>query len=265
MVDTHTHIYMPEFALEGQGPEAMTGQCEAVDRAVAEGVDMMVLPNVDSQSFPLMKALHALRPHHTRMAVGLHPTELGDDPLETTDMFMAEIEKNPDDYVAVGEVGIDLYWDASRVDEQMLIFERQLQWARRLTKPVIIHCRDGLDQTLEVLKDFSDVKAVFHSFGGSIDDVEHIRKLGDFYFGINGIVTFKNSRLAPVLPVIGLDRILTETDSPYLSPAPYRGKRNESARIPLIVNTIASALGETFETVAAITSNNAYSFFYITF
>lgn len=264
MVDTHTHLYMPEFDVEGQFPDTMTGQCEAVDRALAAGVTMMILPNVDLASMPQMQALHALRPECTRMAAGLHPTELGDAPAEALATIMSEVEQCPESYVAIGEVGIDLYWDASRVEEQMAIFESQLHVARRLAKPVIIHCREGLAQTLEVLEAFGDVKAVFHSFGGTVDDVELIRRHGDYYFGINGIVTFKNSTLGSVLPAIGIDRILTETDSPYLSPAPFRGRRNESARIPLIVRAVASALDMPEADAARMTSNNAYSFFGIT-
>lgn len=141
-------------------------------------------------------------------------------------------------------------------------FEHQLQVARRHRKPVIIHCREGLDQVLEVMQPYGgDVSAVFHSFGGTIADVERIRRVGaDSYFGINGIVTFKNSRLAEVLPAIGADRILTETDSPFLAPTPHRGKRNESAWIPLIVDKIASSLMMDGAEMADITTRNAYEF-----
>ncbi len=164
-------------------------------------------------------------------------------------------------YVAVGEVGIDLYWDKTFEAEQMEAFDIQLAAAESFGLPVIIHQREALAQTLEVLSGHKSVRAVFHSFGGSEADVERVRSLGDYYFGINGIVTFKNSGLASVLPHIGLDRILTETDAPYLAPVPYRGKRNESSYIPHIVDKIAASLSAERLDVEAATVANAKTFF----
>ena len=163
--------------------------------------------------------------------------------------------------MAVGEVGIDLYWDATFRREQMEAFAMQVEKARELGLPVIIHCRDGLDEVLEVLAGYRGVPAVFHSFGGTAQDVERIRALGDYWFGINGIVTFKNSKLREVLPAIGLDRLLLETDSPYLAPVPNRGKRNESAFLPHIAAHIAQHLGLTTTQVAEATTANARQFF----
>lgn len=254
MIDTHTHLYDKAFEADGGGTAA-------VDRAIAEGVGMMVLPNVDLDSVKPLKALHAARPDVTAMAMGLHPTELGDDWQATLKPIEAELRSGG--YCAVGEVGIDLYWDRSQELEQALAFERQLALARELQLPVIIHCREGLDLTMEVLQNFGDVRAVFHSFGGSTADVERILSAGDYYFGINGIVTFKNSGLKATLPAIPTDRLLTETDSPYLAPVPFRGKRNESARIPLIVEAIADATGRTAADIGIITTRNAKRFFSI--
>ena len=143
----------------------------------------------------------------------------------------------------------------------MQVFDAQLAEAKRLGLPVIIHQRNALEPVLEVLSSYPGVAAVFHSFGGSVADVESIRRLGDYYFGINGIVTFKNSGLASVLPAIGLDRILTETDSPYLAPVPYRGRRNESAYIPHIVDRIAESIEIPADNVANTTTENAIKFF----
>lgn len=252
MIDTHTHIYDSAFDTDG-------GATAAVDRAVAHGVDMMILPNVDLASVGPIKALHSQRPDATAMAMGLHPTELGEDWRATLAPIEAELRKGA--CCAVGEVGIDLYWDRSRQREQALAFEAQLTIARELALPVIIHCREGLDLALEVLQGFADIPAVFHSFGGSVADAERILAAGDYYFGINGIVTFKNSGLRATLPAIPSDRLLTETDSPYLAPVPHRGRRNESAYIPLIVSTIAESIGKSAEEVAALTVKNAKKLF----
>jgi len=262
MIDTHTHIYGPEFSIEGQTDETMQGQVETVDRAVAVGVDMMVLPAVDRSSVEPMKRLHSLRPDNTALAMGLHPTEVKENWRDELDYLMSVLADGSH-YVAVGEVGVDLYWDKTFEREQMEVFDRQLAEASRLGLPVIIHQREALDRTLEVLGGHRDVRAVFHSFGGTVADVERIRSLGDYYFGINGIVTFKNSGLASVLPAIGVDRILTETDSPYLAPVPRRGKRNESSYIPYIVEKIADSLSLDRVEVEEATSNNAKIFFTI--
>ena len=222
----------------------MQGQIETVDRALATGVDMMILPAVDRESISPMKRLNALRPDNTALAMGLHPTEVKDNWREELHHMMSVLNDGSK-YVAVGEVGIDA----------------QLAEAKRLGLPVIIHQRNALEPVLEVLSGYPGVEAVFHSFGGSVADVESIRRLGDYYFGINGIVTFKNSGLASVLPAIGLDRILTETDSPYLAPVPYRGRRNESAYIPHIVDRIAESIEIPADNVANTTTENAIKFF----
>ena len=261
MIDTHTHIYGPEFDVENQTPDSMQGQTETVDRAIAAGVDMMVLPAVDRGSVGPMKALHSLRPANTALAMGLHPTEIKENWREELG-YMMSVLADGTHYIAVGEIGIDLYWDSTFADAQMQAFDRQLAEAGNMGLPVIIHQRNALDATLEVLSSHRGVKAVFHSFGGSAADVERIRALGDYYFGINGIVTFKNSGLAAVLPAIGLDRILTETDSPYLAPVPRRGRRNESAYIPYIVDKIAQAPAAEPGLVDEVTTANAKEFFH---
>ena len=261
MIDTHTHLYVPEFAIEGQAAGSAAGQCAAVDRALGAGVEMMVLPNIDRASVGQMKLLHELRPACTVMGIGLHPTEVKENFREELAYVMDELQTNSLQYHAVGEVGIDLYWDKTYAREQMEVFDHQLSVAERLGLPVIIHCREGLEQTLEVLSGHKGVEAVFHSFGGTCDDVDLIRRTGDYWFGINGIVTFKNSKLASVLPHIGIDRLLTETDSPYLAPVPFRGRRNESSYIPHILTTMAGALSKSEADVDAATTANAKRLF----
>lgn len=250
-VDTHTHLYLDEFAGE---------ECAVVQRALDAGVSHMIFPNVDLSTVGLMKRLQALYPDNISMAMGLHPTEIGADWRDSLDRIEAEFRSGG--YIAVGEVGIDLYWDKTYRAAQCEALRAQLDWAVEAGVPAILHVRDGLDDTLDIL-DSMPVKphAVFHSFGGTVDDVARIRRCGDFYFGINGIVTFKNSRLREVLPTIGLDRILLETDAPYLAPVPHRGRRNESAYLPDTAACVAQALSLPLDTVAATTTANARELF----
>lgn len=253
LVDTHTHHYLDEFASE---------KAETVKRAIDAGVGKMIFPNVDLSTIAPMKNLHAEFPDNTFMAMGLHPTEVNSEWKHDLDLVKAELDAGSNDYIAVGEIGIDLYWDKTYRDEQMQVFSIQVDWAVERDLPVIIHCREGLDEVLEIL-DSKPIKpkAVFHSFGGTVEDVERIRRSGDFYFGINGIVTFKNSKLGEVLPAIGADRILLETDAPYLAPVPHRGRRNESAYIVHTAAKIADALGLSADKVTEITTANATRLF----
>lgn len=250
LVDTHTHIYLADEFPDGD---------EVVGRAVAAGVAHMVLPNVDLASVEPLLALHSRYPRLTSVALGLHPTEVRGDYREA----MAEIRRRADalpagELCAIGEIGIDLYWDATYRREQGEAFAEQCAWAVERQLPVIIHCRQGLDDALAVLSAMADrPRGVFHSFGGTIEEVDRIRAVGDYYFGINGIVTFKNSGLRDVLPHIGLDRMLLETDSPYLAPVPRRGRRNESAYVAYVAEAVAAALGVSPDEVGERTSANA--------
>lgn len=253
IVDTHTHLYLPEFESDGGGTEA-------VRRAIDAGVGRMIFPNVDCSTVAPMKALHAQFPDETYMAMGLHPTEIASDWRDRLSEIETEL-RGGEKYIAVGEIGIDLYWDKTFEQQQMQAFELQLGWASDLSLPVIIHCREALPQVLEVLQSFPDSKGVMHSFGGTSADVDAARRVVDYYFGINGIVTFKNSKLRETLPAIGPDRLLVETDSPYLAPVPYRGCRNESAYIVHTVGHIADSLGLTTEDIAAQTTGNAQTLF----
>lgn len=251
LIDTHTHLYLPEFAGDESDP---------VCRAIDEGVSKMIFPNVDLNTVRPMLDLAARHKDSVYVAMGLHPTEVKDgwrDVLAGIESYMG----NGTRYVAVGEIGMDLYWDKTHVDAQMQVFDTQVSKAVQLQLPVIIHCREALPQALEVLQGHRDVRGVFHSFGGSEVDVDAVRRVGDFYFGINGVVTFKNSQLRNVLPAIGLERILLETDSPYLAPVPNRGKRNESSFLPLIARHISESMGFDEEKVADITTANAESLF----
>lgn len=274
LIDSHTHLYSTDFLTTERPrhpkkgvvvppPQPTPMGCEeAVQRALDAGVEHLLFPSNALDEIAPMKALAAKFPCKISMAMGLHPTELTDDPAGAIDIIEREIEENPGLYCAVGEIGIDLYWEPENRDRQMQAFDRQCRIALKHNLPIIIHCRDGLDATLEVLRGLDKVPAgVFHSFGGTLEDVEKIRAVGDFYFGINGIVTFKNSTLPAQLPEIGLHRILLETDSPYLTPAPYRGRRNESAYLPYIAQAVADALSTPLSIVAQTTSANTRRLF----
>lgn len=256
IVDTHTHPYLDEY---------MPDKTESVRRAIASGVSMMVMPNVDKTTIGPMKALHEAFPSNTIMAMGLHPTEI----RQNWENDLADIERelrSGTGYHAVGEVGIDLYWDASFRNEQMAALDTQLNWAWQLDLPVIIHCRNGLDEILDIFRAHMGrlPRIVFHSFGGDADDINRIRAFCDPWFGINGIVTFKNSTLRNELRHIGIDRLLLETDAPYLAPVPHRGRRNESAYIMHTARHIADTLGLPVEQLENMTSSNAAQFFNIT-
>lgn len=256
-IDTHTHLYLPEFDSDGNG-------AAAVERAMQAGVEYMVFPNVDLTTIEPMKTLHASFPENTFMTMGFHPTEVNEQWQDSLAEIENELRSNLDDYKGVGEIGIDLYWDKTFEQQQMQALEKQFGWARELDLPVIIHCREGMDQTLEVLSEFADIRGVMHSFGGSAVDVERVLKVNqNMMFGINGIVTFKNSRVRESLPAITLSRLLLETDSPYLAPVPFRGKRCESAMITHTADRIASYMGIGLDQLADQTSQNARSLFKI--
>lgn len=255
-IDTHTHLSDDVYENGGE---------DVVKKAIAAGIRWMILPGTSLDELDAMKTLAKKFPDNLRMFAGLHPTELTDNPGEAVARVHAELTgADRRLYVGVGEIGIDLHEDAGGVERQMRAFDAQCRMALEFGLPINIHCRDGLDQTLEVLSGLPEIPAgAFHCFGGSAADVERIRRVGDFYFGINGIVTFKNSGLRETLPAIGLERIVLETDSPYLAPVPFRGKLNDSSYIPLIAAQIAQTLGKSVEEVADVTSRSAVGLYHL--
>lgn len=243
----------------------------AVDRAIDSGIDKMILPAVDLKSAAEIVTLHKLYPDHTYTAMGIHPTEINEDWKEELDDIIKIL--SPTSPVAIGEVGIDLYWDDSNLKLQKEAFVAQLLLANELDLPVIIHCRDGLDVCLDCIQKAYPRQSdnlsigqplIFHSFTGSPDDVEKIRKVCDPFFGINGVITFKNSGALPeAVKEIGKDRLLLETDSPYLAPVPKRGRRNESSYLSFINAKIAEILQLSTEETDRITTRNAKELFRI--
>ena len=252
MIDTHTHLYFPEF---NDDIGAIMQNCRQ------KGVSHFILPNVDKESIGLMKCLHDAYPETTSMAMGLHPTEVNDDWETVMETIKSEIHSG--DFVAVGEVGMDLYWDKSYEKQQKQAFYQQLKLADQYNLPVIIHSRSAFPETIEIIRQAQpSVPLIFHSFTGDKKIVNNIREVCDPYFGINGVVTFKNAAdLRESLHEIGIDKILLETDSPYLTPAPHRGKRNDSSFLEYIRDVIGQTLGLPSEDVEKITDNNAKSVF----
>ncbi|MCM1491324.1 MAG: TatD family hydrolase [Muribaculum sp.] len=262
MIDTHTHLYMDDYSRED--PD---GCVKAVDRAIEAGVGMMILPSVDRDSSALIAELHRRRPESTLTAMGLHPTEVEKDWKDELDEIIGGLrETHP---VAIGEVGIDLHYGDENIGLQKDAFVTQLLLAAKEDLPVIIHCRDAVEECCECIEKAKSLAEghtlttlVFHSFTGTPDDVMRIRQTCDPYFGINGVVTFKNSGKVPEsVKEIGIDRIVLETDAPWLSPVPMRGRRNESAYIPYINDKIAEVLGISALEVADITTRNAKEIF----
>lgn len=252
IIDTHTHIYLPEY--DEDRDAVMT-------RAAEAGVELMVLPGVDESSFGPIKQLHAQYPDVTVPAVGIHPTEVKADWQAQVDAVEKELAGNPGLYKALGEVGIDLYWDRDGRPQQLDALDAQLSMAARAGLPVLLHCRDGLKETLDVMRPYASSipGAVFHCWGGDADDVARVRRVvPEAFFGIGGIVTFKKSVLPSVLPTIEAGYIVTETDAPWLAPTPNRGKRNEPAYLPAVVDAIASALGADPEILSNRLVENAH-------
>ena len=252
MLDSHSHIYCDAFDNDREA---------VVARAREAGVRHVILPNENLESVPRLAAMREQYPGYISMTLGLHPEDVHDDYHDVLDQMRPMFDQYP--VIAIGEIGIDLYWDKTWRIQQQRALDIQLHWCHELDLPFIIHCREGLDDILDVIDhlDCPVPRGVFHSFTGTPEDVARIRQRGDFYFGVNGIVTFKKSAVPQLLPVIGLDRLLLETDSPYLAPVPNRGKRNESANIPYINAFIGNALGVNPEEVSAATDRNAASLF----
>lgn len=262
MIDTHTHLYLQEFASDLVIDNEPVG-ASAVKRALAAGVSKFIFPNVDLSTCDPLTDLHRHFPDNTFIAQGLHPTEVDDTWKEQLSMIEKKFSGYFEKVVAIGEIGIDLYWDKKFKDKQMQALEEQCIRAVELNLPVIIHCRDGLNETLEVISGINDLQGVFHCFTGTVEDVEKIRKTGDYFFGIGGVATFKNSKMDNSLKAIGIDRILLETDSPYLAPVPHRGKRNESSYLVAVNNKIASVLELRPEEVSSLTDKNALKLFHL--
>jgi len=250
-VDSHSHLYSEEFDND---------RTEAVKRALNNGVGKIILPNIDSSSVEPMLKLSSRFPEVCFPLIGLHPTSVKENYREELDLLERHLEHHK--FYGVGEIGIDLYWDKTFLKEQIDAFRIQVRWAKTLKLPIVIHVRESFDEVFSVLgkEAGNNLKGVFHSFTGSAEQAGRITKMG-FKIGINGIVTFKNSGLDKVVRQIPPAMLLLETDSPYLSPVPNRGKRNESANIIYIAQKIAEIHNIPVDEMERITTKNTSELF----
>lgn len=251
LVDTHSHLYLEEFDHDID---------EVIQRSIGAGVDRIVLPNIDSSTFERLHLLAQKYPVYCFPLMGLHPTHVKESYKDELEKVLNQFRLY--DYKGIGEIGIDLYWDKTFLNEQIYVFEKQLSFSLEKNLPVIIHARDSFDVIFSCISriEFKSLRGIFHAFTGNIEQAEKIIGRG-FKLGIGGIVTFKNSNLTDVIKSIGLQHIVLETDSPYLAPVPCRGKRNESSYIRIIAGRIAEITEETIEHVAEITTRNAVQLF----
>ncbi len=252
MIDTHSHMYLDAFDEDREA-------CMA--KALEEGVELTLLPNIDVSTIPAVKSMMTKWPNQVKGMMGLHPCNVDADYRSQLDVLRKELDSGA--YCAVGEIGIDLYWDKTFVEEQKEAFAIQINWAKELSLPIAIHARDSFDEIFEVLDAHCDerLSGVFHCFTGNEDQLAKALSYPKFYLGIGGVVTFKNSGLDKVLENVDLNRIILETDAPYLTPAPYRGKRNETAYTSLVAKKLAEVFDQPLEKIDEITSENARKLF----
>lgn len=252
-IDTHAHLYDEAFLGE---------EDEAITRAREAGVTRIIFPDIDSQTRETMFAVAGRHKGTVFPCLGLHPTSVGADWQDE----MSRLEKHLDRKIwAIGEIGMDCYWSKEFVKEQQEVLRIQLEMADRLSLPVIIHSRESTELILNVLRDCRhlSLRGVFHAYSGSAETWREIDRLGDWYVGIGGVLTYKKASVAETVKSIPPERILLETDSPYLTPVPFRGKRNESSYIPHIAGRLAGLTGRSLEEIAAATTENAEKLFNI--
>lgn len=251
LVDTHAHLYSKRFQNDRQ---------VMVERAIESGVELMLLPNIDLESIAPMLELEAAFPQHCIPMMGLHPCSVGTDYETVLAQMEVWLDRRP--FLAVGEMGVDLYWDKTYLNEQIEAFRIQVGWAKERKLPIVIHCRESMDLVIDLVRELHDenLRGVFHCFTGNLKQAEAIMELG-FYLGIGGILTYKNGGIDEVIREVSSDFLLLETDAPYLAPVPHRGKRNESAYVRHVAERMAEIRGISVEAVAKMTSQNAKTLF----
>ncbi len=250
-IDTHAHIYLTEFVEDHR---------QMVERCLEVGVTKIYLPNIDGSTIEDMLLLESQYPNVCIPMMGLHPGSVKEDFEEQLKLVEYWLHKRS--FAAVGEIGSDFYWDTQFRDQQMEALSIQIDWAHELNLPIVVHTRSSFDDTCDLIrqKKKKGLRGVFHCFGGSVEDAALIAEMG-FYLGIGGVSTFKNGSLEGVIPEIPNSSLLLETDSPYLAPVPYRGKRNEPSYLPVIAQRLADLKHVSIETIAQITTENALNLF----
>ncbi|HEY0677632.1 MAG TPA: TatD family hydrolase [Chitinophagaceae bacterium] len=251
LIDTHCHLYVTEFEADRES---------VLERATREGVTKIFLPAIDSTELGHLLAVEEQYPGRCIAMMGLHPCSVKENYEEELLLVNEWLRKRK--FAAVGEIGLDFYWDLSFTNQQYDAFRRQIDWALELDLPVVIHSRNSLDECIGVIKEKQNgkLKGIFHCFGGTIEQARQIIDLG-FYMGIGGVITYKNAGLGPVLQDVPLESLVLETDAPYLSPVPFRGKRNESSYLKYVVERLAEVKGMSTDEVASVTTANAQKIF----
>lgn len=254
-IDTHSHLYSEQFDND---------RITAINEAIALGIDTILLPNISSKYTNNLLKLCNQFPENCFPMMGLHPCDVSEENFDS-EMQHVEIELAKNKYIAVGEIGLDLYWDKTKLEVQKRAFIHQIKLAKQYQIPIAIHVRDAFDEAIEIVESHNDntLRGVFHCFTGSIVQAKRVIDLKDFYLGIGGVITFKNSGLDQTIKEISLKNIILETDSPYLAPVPFRGKRNESKYLTKIAEKIAEIKNMTIKEIAEITTTNAKKLFHI--
>ena len=253
LIDTHSHLFLEEFSEDLP---------QVIERARSAGVTHIFMPNIDSTTIDSMLSVCNTYNDYCFPMIGLHPTSVNADYEKELEIVAREL-RSFNKYIAIGEVGMDLYWDKTFLKEQQIVLDKQINWALEYDLPVVIHCRDAFGYIYNVLEPYKNtsLKGVFHSFTGTDDEAARILEFSGFLIGINGVVTFKKSHLPEVLTKIPLEKIVLETDSPYLTPVPNRGKRNESAYVKDTLMKVSDIYRMSPEAVGRVTSENALKVF----
>jgi len=246
IIDSHTHLYLPEFDAD---------RSQVIDRANALGIDTFLLPAIDASYTPRMEALKNAYPNQMHLMAGLHPNHVKEDFEAELEHVASQLQKK--DRIAVGEIGVDLYWEKKFLPQQQIAFDRQIAWAIAQQLPIVIHCRAAFEEVFEVLEGHrgKGLKGIFHCFSGTHSDAQRAIDF-NLMLGIGGVVTFKNGRIDQFIDQIPLEYIVLETDAPYLAPTPYRGKRNESAYIIEVLKRLSILYKCSQEQIADQTCNN---------
>lgn len=254
LVDSHTHIFESDFDQDRE---------EVVARALQSGIERMLLPNIEVGTIDALYATHSAHSSLTDIALGLHPTSVGANFREALNQIEKAVAQKPHGLVAIGEIGLDYYWDKSYYEEQKESLRRQLDIALAHHLPVVLHTRDAHKEMVDIIETYQEtpLKGVFHSFTGSEAELRELLQFRNFCIGINGVITFKKATLRDFVRLIPLERLLLETDAPYLAPTPHRGKRNEPSFLRNTLTEVARAYNCSEEEVAAVTTDNYYRLF----